>query len=235
MDRTGPASTTTTTIPKSTADTPKASSKASAEAKARAAPITAKRSPARRRIRRRFQTDPAPAAEVSHQSLGPLRRGAPGTEPPTKPGPASTSASEASGSLRDQGVVGLQLRHQGDTAEVRLQLRQGEGTVEALFRETARGVEIQLSAGPDQQALLRRVAETLANQRRDQAFDLDEINVDVDVNPHGHPRQSQRQAPEGASGDEGPGLNLRRRRQAVGRTGSAAHPVAAAMGTHYSR
>lgn len=161
--------------------------------------------------------------------------------------------SQANGSLRDQGVVGLQLRQQGNSAEVRLQLRQGGGVVEASLRETTRGVEIQLTAGPDQQPLLRRVAEALANGRGDHAFDLDEVTVDS----QGDWAHSQHRSPGDASGDDADNADgndngngngngssrsssvdkatSRRQRPSAVPPGPAPHPMATSEGTNYLR
>lgn len=142
---------------------------------------------------------------------------------------------QAACSLRDQGVLGMQLRHHGGTAEVRLQLRQSGGVVEACLRETGRGVEIQLTAGPEQQSLLSRVAETLANQRGGQAFELDGVSVDT----HGDPPHSRRQSPGDAHDTEGPAAH--RRRRTVGQPGPPLTlpgpplTLPASVGTNYLR
>lgn len=125
-------------------------------------------------------------------------------------------------------MLGLQLRQQGNTAEVRLQLRQGDGVVEAALRETARGVEILLLAGPEHQPLLTRVAETLAAQRGDQAFDLDGVTVDT----QGDPTHSQRRD-RGADSQTGRS-GARRQRRAAGQPGLPPAPLLS-DGTSYLR
>ncbi len=254
MDRTSPASTTPNananayTNANANACAPRTDSRAGSRADPRAgsrtnprtAGATTKKSPSRRRNHRRFQSDPAPppSSDGPLQSFGPLRGATPDpAAPPARPG----SQLQAGGSLRDQGVLGLQLRQQGDAAEVRLQLRQGDGVVEASLRETSRGVEIQLTAGPDQQQLLRRVAESLADQRGDHAFDLDEVNVDT----HGNPAHAGHQDPGEATGAEATSVRRRRRANgpanglasglASGLPGSTTHPGATGVSTSYSR
>jgi hypothetical protein len=133
-----------------------------------------------------------------------------------------------SGSLRDQGVLGLQLCQRGDTAEVRLRLRQGGGVVEASLRETGRGVEIQLTAGPEHQLLLARVAEALARQSGDQSFELDSVSVDTQGNPPDHRRQTLGDDPVIV------GPPRHRSRRAAGQPLATPIP-AAAVSTHYLR
>jgi len=116
-------------------------------------------------------------------------------------------------------VVGLQVRHQGNAAEVRLQVRQGSGVVEASLRETARGVEIHLSGGPESQPVLSRVAETLASQRAAHDFDLDEVNVDTQGDSTHHRRQAPGSDPE----REGP--SSRRHRRVTGPPGPTPSPT----------
>lgn len=248
MDHTTTVSTPTTPTPPRSPTTPTspASTSTSPATRDRTTTTTAKITPASDRFRRRLLAEPEPPPDGIHQSLGPLRKAAPGPETPTK----TTPAAPAGATLRDQGVLGLQLRQQGNATEVRLQLRQGGGVVEASLRETTRGVEIQLTAGPDQQPLLRRVAETLAGQRKDQAFDLDEITVDSQGDPtHSRRQTPNRQTPNHDQNDgqyddqydgqfDAPGLiasTPRRRRQIPAQLGSA-HPLKiASAGTSYAR
>jgi hypothetical protein len=198
--------------------------------------------PASDRFRRRLLAEPAPPPDGLHPSLGPLRKATPGPETPAKTPPAAP----AGATLRDQGVLGLQLRQQDNAAEVRLQIRQGGGVVEASLRETTRGVEIQLTAGPDQQPLLRRVAETLASGRKDQSFDLDEVTVDSQGDPtHSRRQTPNRQTPNHDQGDgqydgqyDTPGIQKstpRRRRRIPAPMDSTRHLKIASAGTSYAR
>lgn len=178
--------------------------------------------------RSRFQTDPAPPPDGPALSLGPLRAAAPDLGPAAKQEPVSSARC----SLRDQGVLGLQLRHQGNAAEVRIQLRQGGSVVEASLRETARGVEIHLTGGPENQPLLSRVAEALASQRVDHDFELDEVSVDT----QGDSTNPRRQAPGTAAEPEGPSPRCHRRVAGPpGPTPTLPTSTRTSMGTSYSR
>lgn len=154
--------------------------------------------------------------------LGPLRLGSTDLRAPSKQAPVI----RADCSLQDQGVLGLQVRQQGSAAEVRLQLRQGDGVVEASLRETGRGVEIQLVAGPEQQALLNRVAETLTVARGDQEFDLDGVTV----NTQGDPKHRQQQRRARATDPNAP---PHRRHQRSENPSDPPHPSPRLVGTSY--